>query len=87
MRAKIFEKVAQNSLRQQTIMHSALKEEKDTLVANYEKTVNRLKQRIEENKNIVKQNTENEVKSKEFTKMKQDLEVWKKKALKYRKCL
>lgn len=87
MRAKIFEKVAQNSLRQQTIMNSALKEEKDSLVANYEKTVNRLKQRIEENKNIVKQNTENEVKSKEFTKMKQDLEVWKKKALKYRRCL
>lgn len=87
MRAKIFEKVAQNSLRQQTIMNSSLKEEKDSLVANYEKTVNRLKQRIEENKNIVKQNTENEVKSKEFTKMKQDLEVWKKKALKYRRCL
>lgn len=52
LRAKIFEQLAQNSLRQQTVMHKSLLREKEELSANYEKTIDRLRQRLDEKKVI-----------------------------------
>lgn len=65
-------------------MHKALKSEKEELVSSYEKTVDRLKQRLEEKKAITKQNAQNEANSKEVKRLQEELKGWKAKAKKYK---
>ena len=87
MRAKIFETVAQNSLKQQSTMHNFLKLEKEDLVKNYEKTIDRLKQRLDEKKAIAKENAANQTRGQDLIKLQKEVQLWKTKAHKYQTCL
>lgn len=87
MKTKIFEQIAKSAFKQQTAWNEHFKQERQTLISNYEKTIDRLKKRIDDNKIAEKQVSENLAASKELKQARFDWNNWKAKALKYKSAL
>lgn len=87
MKTKIFEQIAKASFKQQTTSNEYYKQERQTLISNYEKTIDRLKKRIDDNKIAERQVSENLAASKDLKQAKIELNNWKSKALKYKSAL
>ena len=87
MKTKILDQISKASFKQQTTLNQYFKSEKQTLISNYEKTIDRLKKRIEDNKIAERQVIENAAATKELHQIKSELNTWRSKALKYKSSL
>jgi uncharacterized protein (DUF3084 family) len=84
VRAKVFEKIAQNSLMQQNSLHVAMREERDGLVKSSEEKIEELERELKEKGEIENINAEAVTNSTELKTLKQNLSAAKSQISSYR---